>query len=133
MAGTGEDFDGFLYPFHTEEQNGLKVIRLKELLEGVTDDLLQGLPKALISVRFHHTVAQIIADVCGGLAREHRISKVALSGGVFQNRMLLNLARTRLHAEGLQVLTHRHVPCNDGCIALGQAVVANYVLKAGKG
>ena len=133
MAGTGEDFDGFLYPFHTEEQNGLKVIRLKELLEGVTDDLLQGLPKALISVRFHHTVAQIIADVCGGLAREHQISKVALSGGVFQNRMLLNLARTRLHAEGLQVLTHRHVPCNDGCIALGQAVVANYVLKAGKG
>ena len=133
MAGTGEDFDGFLYPFHTEEQNGLKVVRLKELLEGVTDDLLQGLPKALISARFHHTVAQIIADVCGGLAREHQISKVALSGGVFQNRMLLNLARTRLHAEGLQVLTHRHVPCNDGCIALGQAVVANYVLKAGKG
>jgi hydrogenase maturation protein HypF len=78
-------------------------------------------------------VAHIIAEVCGGLSREHGIRKVALSGGVFQNRMLLNLAEIRLREEGLEVLTHRHVPCNDGCISLGQAVVANYVLKAGKG
>jgi hydrogenase maturation factor HypF (carbamoyltransferase family) len=45
----------------------------------------------------------------------------------------LNLAEIRLREEGLEVLTHRHVPCNDGCISLGQAVVANYVLKAEKG
>jgi hydrogenase maturation protein HypF len=133
MVGTDRDFDGVLYPFHTEEQNGLRVVCLRKLLDGVTDDLLRGLPKALISVRFHHTVAHIIAEVCGGLSREHGTRKVALSGGVFQNRMLLNLAEIRLREEGLEVLTHRHVPCNDGCISLGQAVVANYVLKAGKG
>ena len=132
MAGTDGDFDGVLYPFHTEKQNGLAVVCLRELLGGITRDLLQGLPKTMISIRFHHTMAHIIAEVCSGLSREHGISKVALSGGVFQNRMLLNLARTRLHAEGLEVLTHRHVPCNDGCISLGQAVVANFLCGARK-
>jgi len=133
MAGTGCDFDGMLYPFHTEEEKGLHVVRLGPLLGGVTADLTRGLPAALISVRFHHTVAHIVAEVCAALSKEHGIRKVALSGGVFQNRMLLELARDRLVAEGLEVLTHKHVPCNDGCISLGQAVVANYVLRAGKG
>jgi hydrogenase maturation protein HypF len=129
MAGRGRDFDGLLYPFQTEDQNGLRVIRLGDLLQGVTEDLLRGVPEALISARFHHTVAHIIGKICGELSREHRIRKVALSGGVFQNRTLLSLAKERLRKEGLDVLTHKYVPCNDGCISLGQAVVANFIMK----
>jgi len=132
MAGTGCDFDGFLYPFRTEGQNGVAVIRLVDLLRGVTKDLFREVPKALISARFHHTVAHIIGKTCAELARKHGIKKVALSGGVFQNRTLLNLAKGRLLEEELDVLTHKYVPCNDGCISLGQAVVANFAMGAGK-
>jgi hydrogenase maturation protein HypF len=59
------------------------------------------------------------------LARErHGLSTVALSGGVFQNQLLLRGAVTRLEARGFRVLVHSRVPCNDGGISLGQAVVA---------
>jgi hydrogenase maturation protein HypF len=65
------------------------------------------------------------------LVKENNINRVALSGGVFQNRLLLELTVKRLEAEGLTVLVHHNVPANDGGIALGQAVIANYVrLKA---
>jgi hydrogenase maturation protein HypF len=51
---------------------------------------------------------------------------VVLSGGVFQNRLLLRLATAALKGEGFSVLTHHLVPCNDGGISLGQAVIANF-------
>jgi hydrogenase maturation protein HypF len=51
---------------------------------------------------------------------------VALSGGVFQNRLLLKLTTTALRREDFSVLTHHLVPCNDGGISLGQAVIANF-------
>lgn len=51
---------------------------------------------------------------------------MALSGGVFQNRLLLRLTIEALEREGFDVLTHRLVPCNDGGISLGQAVIANF-------
>jgi hydrogenase maturation protein HypF len=127
MAGTGRDFDGVLYPFHAEVLSGIKVLRFRELLEGVAKDLLNGVSQAVISARFHHTMAHLISKTCGQLGREHGVRQVALSGGVFQNRMLLTLAENRLREEGLEVLTHKYVPCNDGCISLGQAVVANFI------
>ena len=52
---------------------------------------------------------------------------MALSGGVFQNRLLLKLVYQALQIEGLRVLTHRLVPCNDGGVSLGQAVIANFI------
>ncbi len=53
------------------------------------------------------------------------LKKVALSGGVFQNRLLLRKAITSLESDGFEVYTHRQVPCNDGGISLGQVVIAN--------
>ncbi|MCL0102452.1 hypothetical protein M1N93_00615, partial [Dehalococcoidia bacterium] len=64
--------------------------------------------------------------MCRVLARERGLSQVALSGGVFQNRLLVRLATSALRTEGFTVLTHSLVPTNDGGISLGQAVVANF-------
>ena len=60
------------------------------------------------------------------IAEETGITQVALSGGVFQNRLLLRLAMAVLRREGFSVLTHHLVPCNDGGISLGQAVIAHF-------
>ena len=57
---------------------------------------------------------------------QNRYYRGALSGGVFQNRLLLRKAAALLESEGLEVYTHRQVPCNDGGISLGQAVIAHF-------
>ena len=76
------------------------------------------------AARFHNGVAALIEDGCV-LARErHGLDTVALSGGVFQNVIVAERAAARLAARGFRVLTHSRVPCNDGGISLGQAVVA---------
>jgi hydrogenase maturation protein HypF len=64
-------------------------------------------------------------EMCHSIADETGISQVALSGGVFQNRLLLRKSINLLENSGFQVFTHRQVPCNDGGISLGQAVIAN--------
>ena len=65
--------------------------------------------------------------MCRLIANEHGIKQVALSGGVFQNRLLLRKTVNLLETSGFQVFAHKQVPCNDGGISLGQAVIANFV------
>jgi hydrogenase maturation protein HypF len=69
-------------------------------------------------------VATLIAETAARLRETTGIERVALSGGVFQNVLLLTLAQTELAAFGIEPLTHRLVPPNDGGLALGQAAVA---------
>jgi len=117
------------YPFTIFEQHGVRVVKLSELFESLVRDVKNQVSVDIISLKFHNTVAQMVADMCKSIARETGINKVALSGGVFQNRLLLKLATGILQKEGFSVLTHRLVPCNDGGISLGQAVVANFALE----
>ncbi len=120
------EFDAKSYPFYIVEQQGMKVVKLGELFFAVVQDVKNQVPVPIISLKFHNTMAQIIARMCKLIARESRITQVALSGGVFQNRLLLKLATAALQTEGFSVLTHHLVPCNDGGISLGQAVIANF-------
>jgi hydrogenase maturation protein HypF len=76
-----------------------------------------------VAVRFHATVAEMILAV----ARRVSASAVGLTGGVFQNVTLVELVTGRLRAAGFTALTHRQVPCNDGGLSLGQAVIAGGV------
>jgi hydrogenase maturation protein HypF len=69
-------------------------------------------------------VAALIEEGCLLLRDQYGLGTVALSGGVFQNVLLLRGAVTRLEARGFRVLVHSRVPCNDGGISLGQAVIA---------
>jgi hydrogenase maturation protein HypF len=94
------------------------------LIRGAADDLLAGVRRETVAARFHNGVAAAIEAGCV-LARERSgLSTVALSGGVFQNLLLLRETERRLTAHGFTVLTHSRVPCNDGGISFGQAVVA---------
>jgi hydrogenase maturation protein HypF len=78
----------------------------------------------VISARFHNGVAAAIVAASAALAQRHGLRTVALSGGVFQNLLLTRSVVGLLEERGLEVLTHSRVPCNDGGISLGQAVIA---------
>jgi hydrogenase maturation protein HypF len=94
------------------------------LVRAVTEELTDGVPAPVIAARFHNGIAALIEEGCV-LARErHGLDTVALSGGVFQNLLVTERAAARLAARGFRVLLHSRVPCNDGGISLGQAMVA---------
>jgi hydrogenase maturation protein HypF len=115
------------YPYRIVEDEGIRIVHLRDLLSAVIEDLHQGISKGMISVKFHNTVARMINEMCHLIADETpMVSGVALSGGVFQNRLLLRKAVSLLESSGFRVFTHKQVPCNDGGISLGQAVIANF-------
>ena len=93
------------------------------LLRAVIRDLRAGVSASVIGARFHRAVADLVVEIACTHADPSR--PVALSGGVFQNALLLQLTLTGLHARGLRAITHRIVPPNDGGIALGQLLVGN--------
>ena len=95
-----------------------------DLVRAAVADLLTGTPREIIAARFHNGVAALVEAGCLLLRDRHGLNAVALSGGVFQNMLLLRQAVSRLEARGFRVLVHSRVPCNDGGISLGQAVVA---------
>ena len=99
-------------------------VAVAALIRGVTDDLLRGTSVPAIAGRFHNALADVVLTVCSRLRQEHDLGTVALSGGVFQNALLLSRCLDRLEAAGFTVLTHRQVPPNDGGVSLGQAAVA---------
>ncbi|MEU6425001.1 carbamoyltransferase HypF [Microbispora sp. NPDC046973] len=95
-----------------------------ELVRAVADDLRAGVPCDVVAARFHNAVARVVADGCALIREARGLSTVALSGGVFQNLLLLGRAVTLLEERGFTVLTHHRVPPNDGGVSLGQAAVA---------
>ena len=96
-------------------------VRGADLIAAAVEDLAAGVPRELIAARFHNGVAALIEDGCVLLREQHGLNTVALSGGVFQNLLLLRRTVARLEDSGFTVLTHSRVPCNDGGISLGQA------------
>jgi hydrogenase maturation protein HypF len=99
-------------------------IRGADLLAAAVEDLAAGTPREVIAARFHHGVAALIGAGCQLMRERHGLGTVALSGGVFQNQLLLRTSVSRLEAAGFRVLVHSRIPCNDGGISLGQAVIA---------
>jgi hydrogenase maturation protein HypF len=98
-------------------------------IETLIADVLAGQPVPRISARFHNGLAGMVRDVCASLRVETNVSRVALSGGVWQNVTLLMKTIPLLQKEGFQVYFHHKVPANDGGLALGQAAVAAWQLK----
>lgn len=98
-------------------------VRGADLIGSAVSDITAGVPRDVVAARFHHGLADVIQRGCELLRDQHSLTTVALSGGVFQNVLLAGQATARLEASGFTVLTQSRVPCNDGGISLGQAVV----------
>ena len=99
-------------------------IDLRGVIRGVVKDFLSGASTPDIAMRFHLTVAEVCLKVSIMLRDIFNINYVALSGGVFQNGILLKAASRRLAQNGFNVFTNKLVPANDGGVSLGQAIVA---------
>ena len=108
------------------------VINPEPILCDIIDDLKAGVPLAVISAKFHNAVAEMVSGVCCLIRERDGLSKVALSGGVFQNLYLLKRTLGHLRKRGFKPYIHHQVPCNDGGIALGQAVIANAKVTSSK-
>ncbi|MHB0857930.1 MAG: carbamoyltransferase HypF [Anaerolineae bacterium] len=113
-------------PYALEEHEGILIVRLGELLRTMAGEALGGQPAPALARRFQTTVASLVVELCRRLAQQTGVQTVALSGGCFQNRLLLAESVPALQAQGLEVLVHRQVPCNDGGLSLGQAAIAHY-------
>ncbi|MDI1465684.1 carbamoyltransferase HypF [Catellatospora sp. KI3] len=111
------------YPARVEE-GPLLTLHGADLVRAVLADRLDGVPVPVIAARFHTGLADLIAAACVLVRERHGLDTAALSGGVFQNVVLLTMVVDRLSAAGFRVLTHSLVPPNDGGISLGQAAVA---------
>ncbi|GII28119.1 carbamoyltransferase HypF [Planotetraspora mira] len=95
-----------------------------DLVRAAAEDVLAGVEPGVVAARFHNGAADVIVRTCEILRDSSGVSVVALSGGVFQNLLLLGRTVGGLNASGFRVLTHVRVPTNDGGISVGQAAVA---------
>ncbi|TRW97163.1 carbamoyltransferase HypF [Candidatus Methylobacter oryzae] len=102
----------------------LPVIHWQGLWQAVLADLKRGVDKAVIAARIHHSLSAAAAGLLHDLSRQSGIDTIVLSGGVFQNRLLLEAASGQLAQRGKTVLSPQRYPANDGGLALGQAVIA---------
>jgi hydrogenase maturation protein HypF len=100
------------------------VLDARPLVRAVTDDVTAGVAPALIAARFHRAVADATAAACGQAAQAAGLDRVVLSGGVWQNRLLLEWTVRALEERRLRVLVPERLPPNDGGIAYGQVAVA---------
>ncbi len=105
------------------------IIDPSPLWEALIADWRAGTDLPRLSARFHNTIAELVLDLSRRLRAETGCRTAALSGGVWQNRYLLERSCRLLADDGFEVLLHRQLPANDGCIAVGQAAVAARALK----
>ncbi len=101
-------------------------IDVKPLLEGILTDLSEGRSRSIISGRFHNTIVGLCLELARRIKRKFEIHHLVLSGGVWQNQLLLEKTIDILNQNGYHPLIHRQMPPNDGCVAFGQAMITAY-------
>jgi hydrogenase maturation protein HypF len=112
------------YPINVSGTAELLELDPRETIRSVAADAAAGVAPGVIAARFHAAIARATVDACAAAASSHGVDVVVLSGGVFQNRRLLESVGSGLHAAGLRVLVPERLPINDGGIAYGQAAIA---------
>ena len=105
------------------------IIQWQPVIKKIIEDMHHKTASPTISARFHNSIVEIVLQVCTMLRDSKGIDDVVLSGGVFQNKFLFSRLVKKLKLQGFTVYSHKEVPCNDGGISLGQAVIAGERLK----
>lgn len=129
--------EALAYPFAIPrlKASGLPYIEPLAMWQALLGDLLLATPPGIMAARFHRGLAKAIVQMIRKLSEhdgERLINTIALSGGVFQNRVLLEQVDQRLRELGYHVLTHQRIPTNDSGLSLGQAMIALAHLQASK-
>ena len=93
------------------------------VVRAVVDDLGAGVERSLVAYKFHRGVADFVVSTCRPLRDRTGIDTVALSGGVFQNRLLVELLLPMLDEQRFTVLRQSQIPPNDGGVSLGQVAI----------
>lgn len=109
-----------------EDQDGRMILNTTGLVQRIVEKRITGEDVGRLAYEFHAGLARQIVAACIRARKENGRNQVALSGGVFQNQLLLRMTDELLKKEGFQVLRHSMIPPNDGGIALGQAAYAMY-------
>lgn len=109
----------------TAEKEGRIMLCTQALIKRLCQGMQNGEDKNRLAYEFHSLLADMTAQACRTISERTGVKVCALSGGVFQNKLLLKMVKCRLEKMGLRVLIHSLVPANDGGIALGQAFYLN--------
>ena len=135
LRAFADNSPGLPYSFGlgTENAEPGQVVTHGEMFREICADLQQTVPREIIALRFHQTVVAMIRKVCESIRDSAGVNSVGLTGGVFQNALLLKLTKAELRKHGFQVLTHQVVPPNDGGIALGQVIAGRAIASASSG
>jgi hydrogenase maturation protein HypF len=113
------------YPFTITMRDQIPdTLDVAPMLRAIVSDIGRGVSISKIAGRFHRSIAELLATACFGARKRTGLQSVALSGGVFQNQLLLEHLVKRLEEMAFQVFVNRRVPPNDGGISLGQVAVA---------
>ncbi len=121
------------YTVEIKETDGRLIMSPKALIREVVRDLLSGTDTGVVAARFHNWLAACLVEIAGRLKAKHGINTAALSGGCFQNEILLRELKGLLTQQGFEVIVNRLVPTNDGGISFGQVVVASAILEGQSG
>ena len=112
------------YPIAVVDRGGVLELDPRAAVLDVARECAVGVSAGTVAARFHSGLAQATADACAWIAGARGLDTVVLSGGVFQNRVLLEAVVDRLRPTGLRVLFPQMLPPNDGGVSFGQAAVA---------
>jgi hydrogenase maturation protein HypF len=93
-------------------------------IRGIVDDILSGEDRGRISAKFHNTIIAVVCDVVEKMKEYYQCNSVALSGGTFQNKYLVENIETKLEDLGYVVYSQKKIPANDGGLSIGQLAVA---------
>jgi hydrogenase maturation protein HypF len=125
-GGNGVDGRPFAWELLGPEQWPWRIDTRPMVRELAGAAVRRGTTATQLSLRFHRTVIDIVVGTCGAIRERTGIGRAVLSGGVFQNELLLRGCRVALGEAGFEVYSHNRVPANDGGVALGQAAVAGW-------
>lgn len=115
---------GVILPYEIVKEEEIFILDYRPMIRALVDNVVFGASIADQAASFHQTVVAAMTDMAERIAKATGIRRLALSGGCFQNRILLEGCLASLAKAGFTALRHRQVPTNDGGIALGQAVIA---------